>query len=242
MERIKKYLEKFRGKKTAVAYSGGVDSSLVAFYAREFADAILVRTEFTPRYLQEKARDFAKRFGVNYRLVDVKLPDELLNNPEDRCYLCKKTIFQKIKFLGYEVILDGTNADDLKEERPGLEANREIGTHSPLADLGLGKERVRELMSGIDRNVSLQPQDTCLATRVPFDSRITPDRLRRIDLAEDFLRSLGVERVRVRDHFPLARIQVQRKDFGTIIESMDLIQGFKSIGYEFITLDTEALE
>ncbi len=242
MERIKKYVEGFKGKRVAVAYSGGVDSSLIAFYTKGFADAILVRSELTPRYMQEKARGFARKFGINYRVLDMEILDKIKNNPKDRCYLCKRMIFQKIKSMGYEVVLDGTNADDLREDRPGLKANRDEGVYSPLAELGLGKKDVRKIMRGIDKELSLQPSETCLATRIPFESEITPARLMRIDKAEDMIRSLDVSRVRVRDHFPFARIQIPRKEFEIILDSRDLVQGLKSLGYEYITLDMEGME
>ncbi|OYT40406.1 MAG: ExsB family protein, partial [Candidatus Altiarchaeales archaeon ex4484_43] len=113
MERIKKYMERFKGKRTAVAYSGGVDSSLIAFVAKKFADAVTIRSEFTPGYAVDGAINFAERSGINHRVIDITiLSDEIKKNSINRCYLCKKKIFREIKALGYDVILDGTNADD----------------------------------------------------------------------------------------------------------------------------------
>ncbi|MBN2014767.1 MAG: ATP-dependent sacrificial sulfur transferase LarE [Candidatus Altiarchaeota archaeon] len=239
---LEKYLERFKNKKTAVAYSGGVDSSIIAFYARDFADAVLVRSELTPGYMAEKAQKFAEKYCINLKILNMEILREAKSNPPDRCYLCKGMICSKIKSLCYEVILDGTNADDLGEDRPGLKANLMGGVVSPLAELGLGKRETRALMSRIDKKVASQPSETCLATRIPHGEEITMERLNRIDRAEDFIRSLGVGKVRVRDHFPLARIQVQRDDFDTILKSRRLIQRFKDLGYQDITLDLEGIE
>jgi uncharacterized protein len=243
MERIKKYLKRFEDSKVAVAYSGGVDSSLIALTAREFADSITVKSEFTPKHTIDEAVDFASRFGIKHRVIDINLlDDEIKKNPGNRCFLCKKKIFHEIRKLGYDLILDGTNADDLGEERPGLKANREEHVISPLADLGLGKREVREIMNKIDKKTSLKPSETCLATRIPFNSEITSERLMRIDKAEEILRKLKFSRVRVRDHFPLARIQVREKEFKKILNSRDIVSGFKDLGYEHVTLDLEGLQ
>ncbi|HDH41129.1 MAG TPA: ATP-dependent sacrificial sulfur transferase LarE [Candidatus Altiarchaeales archaeon] len=243
MERIKRYVERFKGKRTAVAYSGGVDSSLIAFVAKRFADAITIRSEFTPRYTVDDAINFSKRFGINHRVVDITiLDDEIKRNSINRCYLCKKKIFREIKALGYDVILDGTNADDLMENRPGLRANEEERVVSPLADLGLGKRETRGIMYKIDKKIAMKPSETCLATRIPFNSEITLERLRRIDKAEEILRSINLSTVRVRDHFPLARIQVPRNEFNLILDERGLVSRFKDLGYRFVTLDLEGYE
>lgn len=238
---LRRYIERFKDKKTAVAYSGGVDSSLIAFYAKDFADAVFVKSEFTPAYMVDKAKKFTERFNINLLILDIKILGETRNNPPDRCYICKKRIFEEIRSLGYEVIFDGTNADDLGEERPGLKANLEEGVISPLAELELGGKDVRDMMLNIDEEVASQPSETCLATRIPHGEDITTERLKRVDLAEDFIRSLSVGKVRVRDHFPLARIQVQRDAFNLILGSEDLIERLKALGYAHVTLDLEGL-
>lgn len=240
MERIKKYLEKFKDKKVAVAYSGGVDSSLVALAAKGIGDSITIRSEFTPSYIVDEAKDFAKRFGIRHRIEDMSvLNDEIKKNPTNRCYLCKLKIIKKIKDLGYSVILDGTNKDDLREERPGLKAKEKEGIISPLADLGLGKEEIREIMAEIDGNTAKRPSESCLATRIPFNSEITIERLRRIEKAEEFIRSRGLSHVRVRDHFPLARIEVLSDEFDIVVREKNLAPMLKNLGYEFVTLDLE---
>ncbi len=241
MDELIKYFNGFKDKNAAVAFSGGVDSSLVAFYAREFADAVFVKTEFVPRYMLKTAKGFAENFGITYNVIDLELLEEIKYNSVDRCYLCKKRIFQKIKSKGYEVVFDGTNADDLGEDRPGLEAVRDERIYSPLAELGLGKKDVRKIMFKIDKKVAQQPQETCLATRIPTGSQLTHKMLARIDKAEDFIRSIGVSRVRVRDHFPLVRIQVPLDESVIVFNSKDLVQQLKDLGYRFITFDLEEL-
>ncbi len=238
MDRIKKYMEKFEGEKVAVAYSGGVDSSLIAYAARDIADAVTIESDFIPRSVIDDAKKFAEKFGIRHKILKVNiLEDELKSNPPDRCYICKKRIIQEIKNLGYDIILDGTNADDLHEERPGLKAKKEEGVISPLADLGLGKKEIRSIMADIDEKVARKPSYSCLATRIPFNSEVTPKRLERIQKAEELIKSMGLSSIRVRDHFPAARIEVPRDEFDKVSNLGDLISKLKHLGYKSVTMD-----
>ncbi|MFC1786978.1 ATP-dependent sacrificial sulfur transferase LarE [Halobacteriota archaeon] len=238
MDIIKRYMEKFEGEKVAIAYSGGVDSSLVAYAAKEIADALTIKSEFVFDYVIDDAKEFAEKFGLRHKILNVSiLEDEIKANPPNRCYLCKKRIIEELKNLGYNIIMDGTNADDLNEERPGLKAKQEEGVISPLADLGLGKKEIRKIMADIDEKVAIKPSESCLATRVPFNSEVTLERLKRIQKAEDLLKSIGLSSVRVRDHFPVARIEVPRDEFDKILGAEDVILELKHLGYESVTMD-----
>ena len=240
MDRIKRYIEKFEGEKVAVSYSGGVDSSLVAYAAKEIADALTIKSEFVPDYVIDEAKEFAEKFGMRHKILNISLlDDEMMNNPTNRCYLCKKRIIEEIKDLGYNVIMDGTNADDLGEERPGLKAKEEEGVVSPLTDLGLSKREVRKIMADVDEKVARKPSESCLATRVPFNSEMTLERLKRIEKAEELIRSIGLSSIRVRDHFPVARIEVPRDDFDKVLGADDLVSELKRLGYKFVTMDIE---
>ncbi|MDD2666435.1 MAG: ATP-dependent sacrificial sulfur transferase LarE [Methanocellales archaeon] len=237
MDTIKRYMEKFEGERVAVAYSGGVDSSLVAYAAKEIADAVTVKSDFTPDCVIEDAKEFAEKFGLRHKILNVNiLDDEMKANPPNRCYLCKKRIIEEIKNLGYDIVMDGTNADDLDADRPGLKAKQEEGVISPLADLGLGKRDIRRIMADIDENVARKPSESCLATRIPFNSEITPERLNRIKKAEELAKSMGLSSIRVRDHFPLANIEVPRDEFDKMLGAEDLLSGLKQLGYKSVTL------
>lgn len=238
MDRIKKYLEKFDGEKVAVAYSGGVDSSLVAYAAKDIADAVTIKSDFIQNCVIKDAKEFAKKFGIRHKILNVNIiEDEFKYNPPSRCYLCKKRIIEEIKNLGYNLILDGTNADDLLEERPGLKAKKEGGVISPLADLGLGKRETRKIMANIDEKVARKPSDSCLATRIPFNSEVTPERLKRIQKAEELIKSMGLRSIRVRDHFPVARIEAPKDEFNKVSNLGDLISKLKHLGYQSVTMD-----
>ncbi len=231
-------MEKFEGEKVAVAYSGGVDSSLVAYAAKEIADAVTIKSDFTSNCVIEEAKAFAEKFGLRHKILNVSiLDDEMKANPPNRCYLCKKRIIEEIKNLGYNVVMDGTNSDDLDDERPGLKAKQEEGVISPLADLGLGKREIRRITADIDENVARKSPDSCLATRIPFNSEITPERLKRIEKAEEIVKSIGLSSIRVRDHFPLAKIEVPRDGFDKMLGAEDLLSELKQLGYKSITID-----
>ncbi|NYT00163.1 MAG: ATP-dependent sacrificial sulfur transferase LarE [Methanocellales archaeon] len=238
MDRIKSYIKNFEGEKVAVAYSGGVDSSLVAYAAKDISDAVTIKSDFIQNCVIEDSKEFAEKFGLGHKILNVNiLEDEIRANPPNRCYLCKKRIIEEIKNLGYTVIMDGTNADDLHEERPGLKAKKEEGVISPLADLGLDKKEIRRIMADIDQKVARKPSESCLATRIPFNSEVTPERLKRIQQAEELIKSMGLSSIRVRDHFPVAQIEAPRDEFDKVSNLGDLISKLKHLGYESVTMD-----
>lgn len=236
---IKRYVEKINGK-IAVAFSGGVDSSLVALASKEVADAVTIKSEFVHEYIVRDAKEFAKRFGINHVIAETNVLDgEIKWNPANRCYLCKKKIAKQIKEMGYDVIMDGTNRDDLAEKRPGLVAKEEEGIVSPLAELGMGKSEIRETMGGIDGEVAKRPSESCLATRIPFNSEMTNERLRRIEKAEEKIRSV-LDFIRVRDHFPLARLETDGEEFEKLLAKRDkIVVELKKLGYSYVTMDLE---
>lgn len=238
VDRIKSYIKKFEGERVAVAYSGGVDSSLVAYAAKDIADAVTIKSDFIQNSVIEDAKEFAEKFGLRHKILNVSiLEDEIRANPPNRCYLCKKRIIEEIKNLGYDIIMDGTNVDDLDEERPGLKAKQEGGVISPLVDLGLGKRETRRIMADIDEKVARKPSDSCLATRIPFNSEVTLERLKRIEKAEELIKSMGLRSIRVRDHFPVARIESPKDEFDKVSNLGDLISKLKHLGYKYVTMD-----
>ncbi|RLG36951.1 MAG: ATP-dependent sacrificial sulfur transferase LarE [Candidatus Alkanophagales archaeon] len=241
---IERRIRNFGDVRAAVAFSGGVDSFLVAFAARRVADAVTIDSEFVHRRSLREARELAGKFGIVHKTIKVSVLDgELARNRRKRCYLCKRKVFEAIRDAGYSVILDGTNSSDMKEERPGLKALEEFGVISPLAELGISKEDARRLVSKIDEKVAGKPPESCLATRIPFNEKITLDRLRRIEMAEEILRTLlKISLVRVRDHFPIARIEVPKEEIPALVSGLSSRNdGFSELKklYRYITVDLE---
>lgn len=238
---IENYIEKLKKNqegKIAVLFSGGIDSALVAYAARNFADAITIDSEFTFRYKIEDAINFAKKHKINHKIIKMHCLDEKVkNNPFNRCYFCKMGDIKEVKSQGYNVILDGTNIDDLSEYRPGLQALKEEKVISPLVELNVKKEDVIKIMQEIDIDFSSKPHESCIASRIPFNSEITIERLRRIEKAENYIRNF-VNFVRVRDYFPIAKIEVLPKDIPLLTKNKDKIEKeLKKMGYENIIID-----
>lgn len=209
---LKKVMEDFVSGGIVVAFSGGVDSALLLKQACMAAEgkrkvyAVTVQTKLHPAGDLESARQTAAEFGAVHKVLEL---DELaetgmMTNPVNRCYLCKKGIFQKIRELAAELgagfILEGTNADDLKQYRPGIQALKELQILSPLAESGFTKTEVRELAEYLGISVSNRPSTPCLATRLPYGMKISYEMLEKIDEGEKFLRALGFYNVRLRVH------------------------------------------
>lgn len=234
-----------------IAFSGGVDSTLVAYAAhRALGDRVLAVTADSPSLPPgelEEAIKMARLIGVRHRVVKV---DELSNpdfarNPPDRCYYCKRELMEALKRIaseeGLDVMVDGSNADDHRDFRPGLKALLELDVRSPLAELGFTKKDVR----GVSRLVGLptadKPSMACLASRFPYGMEITREKLRRVSEAEAFIKRLtGVRQLRVRDHGHIARIEVGRDERRLFFdeEVMDAVWAkLRSLGYTYVALD-----
>lgn len=243
-----------RGGPVVVAFSGGVDSSVVlAVAARALGPssvyAVTAKSPLYPRSELEWAERVASQLGVNHVVVATnELEDEnFARNPPNRCYFCKKELAVKLKEVaarvGARVIVDGTNSEDLGGHRPGYLAFREEGVLSPLAELGFTKSEVRQAAKLLGLPNWDKPSMACLASRVPYGQRITPDRLRRIEEAEEAVkRIVGARQVRVRDHGDIARIEVGREERRLFAseEVMDRVaMELKSLGWRYVTLDLE---
>lgn len=188
-------------KEATVCLSGGVDSSAVAKAAydvlKDRARAVTIKTEFIPEEDVLNAVRIAKEIGIKHKIVCVNLLDEEIEiNPENRCYLCKLRIISSVPG---KIILDGTNADD-DPKRPGLAAIEELGVISPLKETGITKQEVRQIASDMGLTNWSKPQNSCLATRIPFGTRITMERLKIIEKAESTLHKLGITDCRARLH------------------------------------------
>jgi uncharacterized protein len=235
----------------AVAFSGGVDSAVVAQAAQlalaERAVAVTGTSDALAEGELEAARNLAARIGIRHIVIST---EEFANpayvaNKADRCYHCKTELYSQLgrirERLGVEVVVNGANADDLSDYRPGMQAAHEHDVRSPLAECGLTKQEVRQLAAAWDLPVADKPATPCLSSRVAYGLNVTPERLARIDRAENFLRSLGFHELRVRYHADdMARIEVTIGDIGRLCDSdvrNSIVAEFDRLGFKFVTLD-----
>ncbi|MEM0492903.1 MAG: ATP-dependent sacrificial sulfur transferase LarE [Candidatus Thermoplasmatota archaeon] len=234
----------------AIAFSGGVDSTFLSKIAYdtlgERAIAITVSSLLTPSYEIEDAKRIAEDIGIKHLIVESRLEgkDYLMTNPYDRCYHCKKDIYNTIKEVAERhnasFILDGSVVDDSEDYRPGFLALKELEVLTPLRDVGFTKKEVRELSHRLKLDTWDKPSNPCLASRFPYGTAITHERLKQVDKAESFIRSLGVKNVRVRYHYDTARIEVDKRSFKVVINNNEnIIMHLKGLGFRYITLDIE---
>jgi uncharacterized protein len=235
-----------------VAYSGGVDSAFLAVTANQVLgpQAIAV-TAKSPSLAPSElvgAVELAQRFGLNHRVIETKeveRADYLANNP-NRCFFCKDELYTHLAALASSEnvawVANGTNADDLGDFRPGLEAAKQYGVRSPLVEAGLVKEEIRRFSKEMDLPVWDKPAQACLSSRIPYGTPVSVEALTRIAQAEEFLRGLGLKQLRVRHHGTVARIEVAPEDFSSLLTGEtrnQITQRFKAIGYSYVTLDLD---
>jgi uncharacterized protein len=239
-----------------VAYSGGVDSSFLLKSCAHYLgnDKVTAITAVSPTYTRKElktAGQIAKELGVAHKIIrtDEASDPRFKANPENRCYYCKSELFSKLKSIakrkGAGFVLDGTNADDLRDYRPGRQAKEELGVRSPLAEAGLTKDDIRVLSKEFGLSTWDAPQAACLASRFAYGQEITVPDLKRIGQAEDYIRSLGIKMVRVRhyklpDSTKLARIEVDGEEIEKVTGHKSQVTGhLKKLGYNYVTLDLE---
>ena len=236
-----------------VAFSGGVDSTLLLKVCIDvLGDKVLAAmaiSETTPEHEREEAVSLAKELGVELIQIEsheMELP-EFIANPSDKCYICKKKRFSQLVELarqkGFSCVADGENADDQRDFRPGSRATRELHVRSPLMETGFGKWEIRQLSKQLGLSTWDKPAAACLASRLPYNTPITAEKLKQVDDGERFLRNLGLAgQVRVRHHGDVARIEVDTRDIvklaGDTVRNR-IIQYFKSLGFTHTTLDME---
>ena len=234
----------------AVAYSGGVDSTFLLKVAYDVLEgrvvAVTARSSTYPERELREATDFAQSIGARHRVIhseELDIP-EFAENPMNRCYLCKRELFSKIKAIavqdGLQYVAEGSNVDDLSDFRPGLQAIRELGVVSPLRDAGLGKEDIRKLSREMGLPTWDKPAFACLSSRFPYGHRITREKLRSVELAEQYLMDLGFRQVRVRHHGDVARIELSPAERSRLFDAdlMDKIyRQFQTFGFAYTALD-----
>ena len=235
-----------------IAFSGGVDSSFLARLAHETlgkkALAVTATSETYPSFEYEQAVQVAKEIGIAHHTIHTEelSIEGFKNNPPNRCYFCKKELFQKLldlaKERGLAHVVDGANADDTGDWRPGLQAARELGVRSPLLEADLTKQDIRDLSKRMGLSTWDKPSYACLSSRFPYGKTITPDALHKVAHAEEFLRSLGLRQFRVRHHDTIARIEVEASAFRTLLDPATrerIVARLKEIGYAYVAVDLQ---
>lgn len=252
-ETLKQIMKSYASEDVAVAFSGGVDSSLLLKMACDAAEktgrkvyGIFLHTILHPSGDAENAEKVAKEAGAEFLVLHA---DELAaagieNNPADRCYRCKKYLFgllgKKAGSLGIQRILEGTNEDDLHVYRPGIKAVRELGILSPLAEAGFTKKEVRNLAKEYGISVSGRASSPCLATRFPYGARLSYEDMRRVEKGEAYLKKLGFHNVRLRVYEESVRIEVDPDALLTVLRFREELTAYlKMLGYIYISLDLE---
>ncbi|MCM8756872.1 MAG: ATP-dependent sacrificial sulfur transferase LarE [Candidatus Omnitrophica bacterium] len=249
LNRLLSWLRKRR--KLLVAYSGGVDSSFLLQMALKTLgpERVVAVTGVSPLYPVEEiqaAKELARKLKASHLTVKTQAwrsPLFLANRP-NRCYLCKKDLYRHLNHLAKKLklnaIADGTTQDDLSDFRPGEKARRELGVAAPLKEAGLTKREIRALARKFSLPVWNKPASPCLASRVPYGCRISLKRLRRIHQAENALQNLKIRIARVRDHYPLARIEIEKADWMKIWRHREeIVNRLKAVGYVYVTVDLE---
>ncbi len=247
-KKLKEILRKTGG--LLIAFSGGVDSSFLLKVAHDvLGKKVLAVIAVSRTYPIEEGRaavQFARKLGVRYMMIETaEFNDEnFVSNPHERCYHCKKELFSRLADIaekeGIKYIADGSNVTDLSDNRPGVRAAAEYRVSSPLREAGFTKDEIREMSKEIKLPTWDKPQLACLASRIPYGTRITKQILDKVGKGEKYLKSLGLKQVRVRHHGGLARIEVDKCDVVSLLEDgiADMIdKKFRKLGYDFVTID-----
>jgi uncharacterized protein len=234
-----------------VAYSGGVDSAYLAYIAsRTLGDRAVAVTAESPSYPErhrELAVRVAREFGLRHEVIhtsELERP-EYRANPTNRCYYCKHELYTHLSRLATTrsaVVVDGNNADDRGDYRPGRQAAREFGVRSPLDEVDLTKDEIRELSRRAGLPTWDEPASACLSSRIPYHNEVTDEKLRTIEHAEQALRALGFRVFRVRHHDDVARVEIARGEMARALEpeiGAAIVRDLKAAGYRYVTLDLQ---
>ena len=237
-------------KKVILAFSGGVDSTFLLKAAKEAlgdnVKVVTIQSPYIPKWEIAEAKQLVAALGVEFELLEVPIIEEIRNNPENRCYLCKTAVFSQIKAIakkeGYPYVIDGTNFDDIGDYRPGLKALSELNIKSPLLECQLTKQEIRNLSKELGLVTWDKPPYACLLTRIPYGNELKEEDFIKIEKAERYMMGRGFRAIRVRCHENLARIEVDKKDRSKLFNEvlLDEISGkFKEFGFKYVTFDLE---
>ena len=248
-ERLKDYLSTLEKQGICLAFSGGIDSTLLLLLCKDLnVTTLTFVSEFQTEEEVEFTQNFCEKFGVKHVIISLNMLDDeiIANNPKDRCYHCKKKFFTEIKNYAsahnIKNILDGTNYDDLHTYRPGLRAIEELGIISPFAKFEITKDEIRSYAKSIGLEIYNKPSTPCLATRFPYGAYLSTSMIEQVKSAENILARSGFVENRVRLHGDVARIELPVNRFEDFISQREnLTKELKTIGFRYITLDIEGL-
>jgi uncharacterized protein len=247
-EELKNRLHEMR--KVLVAFSGGVDSSFLLKVAADVLGenvlAVIASSETYPSKERDEAIKLAGRLNVRYTVIQTKELEnpDFSSNPPERCYYCKSELFSKLKDIaeseGIPYVLDGSNYEDTSDFRPGTKAAEELGIRSPLKEVGLIKDEIRQLSKSVDLPTWNKPSLACLSSRFPYFTEIEPESLKQVAQAEEYLKGLGFNQVRVRHHGQIARVEIDPQEFSRIMDENvreKITKNFKKFGFIYTALD-----
>lgn len=246
-EKLKNHLKHLKEQGLCLAFSGGIDSTLLLYLCRDMnIFAITFYSNFQTEDEIELTKSLCKKYGVKQIIIEKDVFENpiILNNPKDRCYHCKKFLFENAvkiaKDNGLKYIIDGTNFDDLNVYRPGRKALRELGVISPFAEFEITKKEIRDYAKKCGIEIFSKPSSPCLATRFPYGTKLTKEKLEIVEKGENLLKRNGFECCRLRMHGEIARIEILPEKFEEIFDKKDLIiQELKKLGIAYVTLDLE---
>lgn len=252
-KRLKEKIKEYGKEDICVAFSGGVDSSLLLKLACDAAlpngkkvYAVTFDTKLHPACDLENAKKVVEEIGGIHEIIEIDELEqkEIQNNPINRCYLCKYHLFGKLREFTdtkkIEIILDGTNEEDLYQYRPGIKALQELNIISPLKDAKMTKREVKEMAAEYGISVAFRPSTPCMATRLPYGEKLDYDILKRIEKGEEYLRDFIGGNIRLRIHKDIARIEVDSENFSEVLEKKEeIVKNLKKYGFFYICLDLE---
>lgn len=249
-ENLKKYIKELGS--AVIAFSGGVDSTFLAKVCKDVLNdrclAVTATSSTYPEREFKEALELAKEIGIRHKVIrseELEI-DGFSKNPIDRCYYCKSELFSKLKKVandeGIEYVLDGTNADDTGDFRPGRRAARELGVKSPLLECGFTKDDIREMSKRFGLPTWNKPAYACLSSRFPYGQEITSEKLSMVEKSEEYLLKLGFVGFRVRHHGDIARIELNPDQINMMMDEnirKSVVSKLKEIGFKYVSLDLE---